>query len=357
MAGRAAEDVRRAGRAVRAHRGAGEDGPGGAVGHSGASSTVCGAPLTRPCPGVQPFRRAMQRHFPGLRLHFASRAHAGSVRALRDTLVGPSGARLAKKGVILTAAWCVLRHGEGAGGERPRGGHAERGQVDAPERAAHVRDPRPCVSDIPSSAPPVLTHGAATPKALRTSAHPGLTRALSTRLKLSLDPPIYAYDSPGVMLPFLGRDARGAERGAKLALIGAFSRAAAARHRADAPLRSCAAGIREGMYDVEALAAYLVYRLWVLNPSGASPAASARFDADAHALRRSARVHGAPRAGRAAPGRRARAPGRPRRAARHAAARRRARRAPRGGVARALVAGGAVRVPRGRGGRGVGLRL
>jgi len=85
-----------------------------------------------------------------------------------------------------------------------------------------------------------------TPKALRTSAHPGLTRALSTRLKLSLDPLIYAFDSPGVMMPFLGRGDRGAERGVKLALI---------------------AGIKEGMYDVEALAAYLVYRLWVLNPS------------------------------------------------------------------------------------------
>lgn len=61
---------------------------------------------------------------------------------------------------------------------------------------------------------------AATPKALRTSAHPGLTRALSTRLKLCLDPLIYAFDSPGVMIPFLGRGDRGAERGVKLALIG-----------------------------------------------------------------------------------------------------------------------------------------
>ncbi len=60
----------------------------------------------------------------------------------------------------------------------------------------------------------------ATPKALRTSAQPGLTRALSTRLKLSEDPLVYSYDSPGVMLPFLGRGDRGAERGVKLALIG-----------------------------------------------------------------------------------------------------------------------------------------
>ena len=61
----------------------------------------------------------------------------------------------------------------------------------------------------------------ATPKALRTSAQPGLTRALSTRLKLSVDPLVSSYDSPGVMLPFLGNGDKGAERGVKLALIGA----------------------------------------------------------------------------------------------------------------------------------------
>lgn len=62
--------------------------------------------------------------------------------------------------------------------------------------------------------------GVATPKALRTSATPGMTRALSTRLKISQTPLVYAFDSPGVMLPYLGSGRRGAERGAKLALIG-----------------------------------------------------------------------------------------------------------------------------------------
>ena len=62
----------------------------------------------------------------------------------------------------------------------------------------------------------------ATPKALRTSASPGLTRALSTRLKLSQNPLVYSFDSPGVMLPFLGKGTLGAERGIKLALIGRF---------------------------------------------------------------------------------------------------------------------------------------
>ncbi len=47
-----------------------------------------------------------------------------------------------------------------------------------------------------------------------------MTQTLSTRLKLSLDPLVYAYDSPGIMLPFLGRGEEGAERGVKLALIG-----------------------------------------------------------------------------------------------------------------------------------------
>ncbi|THH04648.1 hypothetical protein EW145_g5365 [Phellinidium pouzarii] len=83
-----------------------------------------------------------------------------------------------------------------------------------------------------------------TPKALRTSAHPGLTRALSTRLKLSQDPLVYSFDSPGVMLPFLGKGALGAERGIKLALI---------------------AGIREGLYS-EGNRRIVIYLLHILTP-------------------------------------------------------------------------------------------
>jgi ribosome biogenesis GTPase A len=80
---------------------------------------------------------------------------------------------------------------------------------------------------------------------LQTSAQPGHTRTLSTRLKISDNPLIYSYDSPGVMLPFLGKGEQGAERGVKLALI---------------------AGIKEGLYDVEALVNYLLYRLNILDP-------------------------------------------------------------------------------------------
>jgi ribosome biogenesis GTPase A len=59
----------------------------------------------------------------------------------------------------------------------------------------------------------------ASASALRTSRLPGMTRTMSTRLKLNLDPPIYSVDSPGVMVPFLGYGERANERGLKLALI------------------------------------------------------------------------------------------------------------------------------------------
>ncbi|KAH7099794.1 P-loop containing nucleoside triphosphate hydrolase protein [Auriculariales sp. MPI-PUGE-AT-0066] len=113
------------------------------------------------------------------------------------------------------------------------------------------------------------------PKALRTSALPGMTRALSTRLKLyignvkskawdkskgepeaSIDEaddladkgcPIYAFDTPGLMLPFLGNGFQGAERGIKLGLI-----------------------VKEGMYDYDFLATYLIHRFNFLQPE--SPA-------------------------------------------------------------------------------------
>lgn len=97
-----------------------------------------------------------------------------------------------------------------------------------------------------------------------------MTQALSTRLKISLDPLVYAYDTPGVMLPFLGRGLEGAERGVKLALIGMWllisfiSRKSVGLIRT--PLAYLSAGIKEGLYDMEALAGYLLYRLTILDP-------------------------------------------------------------------------------------------
>lgn len=54
------------------------------------------------------------------------------------------------------------------------------------------------------------------------------------------DPPIYVYDTPGVMVPFLGHGAAGAERGIKLAIT---------------------AGIKDSLFDVQLLTDYLLYRL------------------------------------------------------------------------------------------------
>jgi hypothetical protein len=69
------------------------------------------------------------------------------------------------------------------------------------------------------------------------------------------------------MLPFLGRGDRGAERGVKLALIGKMDFITGALL---AEIYFTTAGIKESLYDIEALVAYLLYRLNVLNPICAS---------------------------------------------------------------------------------------
>lgn len=60
-------------------------------------------------------------------------------------------------------------------------------------------------------------------KAFATSSLPGLTRKLTGTVKIHQDPLVYVYDSPGVMLPYLGKKEEGSERGVKLALTGAFA--------------------------------------------------------------------------------------------------------------------------------------
>jgi hypothetical protein len=67
------------------------------------------------------------------------------------------------------------------------------------------------------------------------------------------------------MLPFLGRGDRGAERGVKLALIGMEQLRPQCMDRLT---RLGPAGIKEGLYDSETLAAYLLYRLNALSESG-----------------------------------------------------------------------------------------
>ncbi|KAI0631018.1 P-loop containing nucleoside triphosphate hydrolase protein [Trametes polyzona] len=164
--------------------------------------------------GIKPFQRAMASKYPDQRTFFASWNRTRDIKALNELLVSLAN--------------------------------------DHP----HKPELNVLVVGMPNVGKSTLLNAlrnigiaGPTPKALRTSAQPGMTRVLSTRLKLSVAPLVYAYDSPGVMLPFLGKGDKGAERGVKLALI---------------------AGIKEGLYDTETLASYLLYRLNVLDP--ASPA-------------------------------------------------------------------------------------
>jgi ribosome biogenesis GTPase A len=59
-------------------------------------------------------------------------------------------------------------------------------------------------------------------KAFATSSLPGLTRKLTGTVKIYENPHVYVYDTPGVMVPYLGKGEEGAERGLKLALTGEY---------------------------------------------------------------------------------------------------------------------------------------
>ncbi|KAI9063751.1 P-loop containing nucleoside triphosphate hydrolase protein [Trametes sanguinea] len=160
--------------------------------------------------GIKPFQRAMAAKYPDQSVFFASWNNRRDIKALNELLVN------------------VARE------------HPHRPELNV----LVVGMPNVGKSTLLNALRSIGIAGP-TPKALRTSAQPGMTRVLSTRLKLSVDPLVYAYDSPGVMLPFLGKGDKGAERGVKLALI---------------------AGIKEGLYDTETLASYLLYRMNVLDP-------------------------------------------------------------------------------------------
>lgn len=77
-------------------------------------------------------------------------------------------------------------------------------------------------------------------KAASTGAKPGVTRAMSSKIKVLDDPPIYLLDTPGVMVPHIPDP----ETALKVALTG---------------------GIKDNIADESILADYLLYRLNRLN--------------------------------------------------------------------------------------------
>ncbi|KAH8113865.1 hypothetical protein DFH11DRAFT_279948 [Phellopilus nigrolimitatus] len=162
--------------------------------------------------GIEPYRKAMAAKFPDQRIIFASWNRPRDVKSLHETIVN-----IARENAHISNELNVLVVGM-----------PNVGKSTLLNALRNMGIPGP------------------TAKALRTSANPGLTRALSTRLKLSQDPLVYSFDSPGVMLPFLGKGELGAEKGIKLALI---------------------AGIRAGLYTEETLAEFLLYQLNLLNPA------------------------------------------------------------------------------------------
>ncbi|GAA5979766.1 hypothetical protein JCM10908_003036 [Rhodotorula pacifica] len=77
-------------------------------------------------------------------------------------------------------------------------------------------------------------------KAASTSSEPGHTRRLSTHIKIASDPPVYIYDTPGIMVPFLGKGVAGQETAIKLALTG---------------------GMKESLFERDLVGEYLLWRL------------------------------------------------------------------------------------------------
>ncbi|GAA5885156.1 hypothetical protein JCM6882_007253 [Rhodosporidiobolus microsporus] len=77
-------------------------------------------------------------------------------------------------------------------------------------------------------------------KAASTSSEPGHTRRLSTVIKIATSPPVYIYDTPGIMVPFLGKGVAGQESALKLALTG---------------------GIKASLFEGDVVSEYLLWRL------------------------------------------------------------------------------------------------
>ncbi|CAE6429093.1 unnamed protein product [Rhizoctonia solani] len=159
--------------------------------------------------GEEPLRKALAKHF-NHRVHFTAEGKPHTIRRLHSDIVS-----LVKDRADQSSSYNVLVIGM----------------------------PNVGKSTLLNALRWTNTAGAA--KALRTSPLPGLTRTTSTPLKLHTDPLIYSVDTPGVMVPFLGRGEAGKERAMKLAL---------------------AAGIKESLFDTETMCSYLLHKLYLLNP-------------------------------------------------------------------------------------------
>jgi ribosome biogenesis GTPase A len=171
----------------------------------------------------QPFQKAMKTKFPDQRVIFASWNRPRDIRALNELLVSMLFFFLPFSGCNGNTG-IAKSHPETEETNVLVMGMPNVGKSTLLNALRNVGIPgRECsrTALCPPSHVAGEKNNAATPKAFQTSAHPGLTRVLSTRLKLCESPRVYSYDSPGVMLPFFGRGDRGAERGVKLALIGA----------------------------------------------------------------------------------------------------------------------------------------
>ncbi|OXB38308.1 hypothetical protein LQV05_006553 [Cryptococcus neoformans] len=86
-------------------------------------------------------------------------------------------------------------------------------------------------------------------KAFQTGALAGVTKKLTGTVRIYEEPQVYVYDTPGVMMPYLGKGEEGGEKGLKLALT---------------------AGIKEDLFELDAISDYLLWKLnrrYVSEPS------------------------------------------------------------------------------------------
>ncbi|WVQ76343.1 hypothetical protein IAR50_006008 [Cryptococcus sp. DSM 104548] len=77
-------------------------------------------------------------------------------------------------------------------------------------------------------------------KAFKTGAMAGVTRKLTGTVKIFEAPDVYVFDTPGVMMPYLGKGEEGQEKGLKLGLT---------------------AGIKEDLFELDSMTDYLLWKM------------------------------------------------------------------------------------------------